>query len=214
MLTVHHLNNSRSQRVLWMLEELEEPYEIVHHARDAKTNRAPAALRAVHPLGKAPVLVDGDRVVAETGSIIAYLLHSRAGDRMKGDSPENLTYWLHYAEGSAMPPLVMKLIFSMVSTRSPALIRPLARKLISGPMKGYIDPEIRLHADYWEKALDSTGWFAGPEISAADIMMSFPLEAASSRGSIGPRAHDFLDRIHARPAYRRALENGGPYAYA
>ncbi|WP_308912026.1 glutathione S-transferase family protein [Pseudokordiimonas caeni] len=214
MLTVHHLNNSRSQRVLWMLEELEVPYEIAKYERDKVTNLAPAALKAVHPLGKSPVITDGDATIAETGAIVSYLLEKYGNGRLAGSDPHALTYWLHYAEGSAMPPLVMKLVFTRTAEKTPALLRPLARKIVTGALAGYIDPQISLHAGYWEEALAGTGWFAGSEMSAADIMMSFPLEAAAMRGGVGPKARDFLARIHTRPAYQHALEKGGPYAFA
>lgn len=214
MLTVHHLNNSRSQRILWMLEELEVPYEIVRYERDARTSLAPAALKAIHPLGKSPVITDGGASVAETGAIVSYLLEAYGAGRLAGDDPRALNYWLHYAEGSAMPPLVMKLVFTKVAERTPTLLKPLARKIVEGALKGYIDPQIALHRDFWESSLTATGWFAGSDLSAADIMMSVPLEAAAARGGIGTHARAFLDRVHARPAYRRALDKGGAYAYA
>lgn len=220
MLIVHHLNNSRSQRVLWLLEELGLPYEIVHHQRDAKTMLAPPSLKAVHPLGKSPVVVDGGYVLAETGAIIDYLCE-KAGGRLRpaAGTPERLawTYWLHYAEGSAMPPLLLKLIFMSLPERAPALMKPLVRGIANQALKGFVDPQLQTHFDYWESVLAQVPWFAGQEFSAADIMMSFPLEAGAQRGGVKdgrPRIAKFLEAIHARPAYRAALEKGGPYAFA
>lgn len=221
MLKVHHLNNSRSQRVLWLLEELEIPYEIVHYARDAKTMLAPPELKKIHPLGKSPVLTDGDLIVAETGAIIDYVITTYGQGRLipPPGSPERLryTYWLHYAEGSAMTPLLLKLVFQVLPQRSPGLLRPLVRQIAASAQARMIDPQISLHAGYWEDELSKSTWFAGPEFTAADIQMSFPLEAAYARAGLGvayPHVSGFLAAIHARPAYQRALERGGPYAYA
>ena len=220
MLTVHHLNNSRSQRVLWLLEELGLPYEIKYYQRDAKTQLAPPELTKVHPLGKSPVVTDDGVTVAETGAILEYLVDKAGGQlRPAAGSPEKLrwTYWLHYAEGSAMPPLLLKLIFSVLPTRSPALIRPLVRAISARTIVSYIDPQLKTHFDFIESELSKSTWFAGEEFSAADVMMSFPLEAGASRGNatVGrPRLKAYVERIHARPAYKRALEKGGPYAYA
>jgi glutathione S-transferase len=220
MITVHHLNNSRSQRVLWLLEELELPYEIKCYERDRKTMLAPPELRAVHPLGKSPVITDGDRTVAETGAIVEYLVWRRAGGRLvpPAGSDERLrfTYWLHYAEGSAMPPLLLKLIFTQMPARAPGLMKPFVKSISNQALARMVEPQLRTHIDYWNEALAPTGWFAGPEFSAADIMMSFPLEAAAQRAGATSRPHvkAFLERIHARPGYKAALERGGPYAYA
>jgi glutathione S-transferase len=221
MLTVHHLNNSRSQRVLWLLEELEAPYEIVRHQRDPQTMLAPPELKAIHPLGKSPVITEDDLTIAETGAIIEYIVGRYGNGRLvpAQGSPERLrwTYWLHYAEGSAMPPLLMKLVFSALPARSPWPLRGLVGSIMGRAQSGFVDPQLKAHFDYWDAELGKAEWFAGPEFSAADIMMSFPLEAGASRGAASegrPRVKAFLDRIHARPAYRRALEKGGPYAYA
>ena len=220
MLIVHHLNNSRSQRVLWLLEELELPYEIKYYQRNAKTQLAPPELRAVHPLGKSPVVTDDGATIAETGAILEYIV-DKAGGRMRppAGSPEKLrwTYWLHYAEGSLMPPLLLRLIFSVMPARSPALIRPVARMIAGRTLQSYVDPQIKTHLDFIEGELGRSTWFAGEEFSAADVMMSFPLEAAGARANAfegRPRLKAFVERCHARPAYRRALEKGGPYAYA
>lgn len=217
MITVHHLENSRSQRVLWLLEELGLSYTVKRYARDPDTMLAPRELRAVHPLGKSPVVEADGQVIAETGAIVEFLT-ARAGGALvpPPDTPEALrcTYFLHYAEGSAMPPLLLKLVFSRLAPGSPALLRPLVRAIAARVTAGFVDPELRRHAAYWEAELAGRPYFCGADFSAADIMMSFPLEAFSARGTgAGPHLKDWLARIHARPAYGRALERGGPYAY-
>jgi glutathione S-transferase len=221
MIVVHHLNNSRSQRVLWLLEEMGLDYEVKRYERDAATMLAPAELRAIHPLGKSPVIQDGDILVAETGAIMEYLLDTHAGHGLKPQpgtaDGRRFTYWLHYAEGSAMTPLLLKLIFAALPTRSPALVRPIVKAISARTQSGFIDPQIAAHTAYWEAELGKSAWFAGDRFSAADIMMSFPLEAGSSRAPYGPdkpRLKAFLETVHARPAYQRALQRGGPYAYA
>jgi len=219
VITVHHLNNSRSQRILWLLEELGVDYTIVHHQRDAKTMLAPASLKAVHPLGKSPVIVDGDNTLAESGAIIEYLAatYGKAlGLAPEPGTPERLrySYWLHYAEGSAMPPLLMSLIFSKIkSAPMPFFVRPVARAIADKAMSGYVGPQVKLHLDYMDAELGARPWFAGKTFSAADIQMSFPIEAAAGRADMDKYPHlaAFLKKIHARPAYQRALEKGGPY---
>ena len=220
MIVVHHLNNSRSQRVLWLLEELGVPYEVKRYERDAKTMLAPPELLAIHPLGKSPVITDGDKTIAETGAIIEYLIDLYGQGRLipTAGTPERLryTYWLHYAEGSAMTPLLLKLVFTALPTRAPGLLKGLVKAIAAKAQTGFVDPQVKLHVDYWEAELTKTAWFAGPDFTAADIAMGFPLEAAVSRGGAGAKPHikALLDRIHARPAYRKALERGGPYDYA
>ena len=221
MIIVHHLNDSRSQRVLWMLEELGLPYEVKRYQRDAATMLAPPELREIHPLGKSPVIEDGGVKVAETGAIVEYLLETYGAGRLRPSSGtedgRRFTYWLHYAEGSAMTPLLLKLIFGQIPKRAPFFARPIAKGIAETMNKRMIDPSIASHVRFWEAELTKSEWFAGPEFSAADIMMSFPVEAAASRGGLVaglPRLDAFLTRIHARPAYQRALERGGPYAYA
>jgi glutathione S-transferase len=219
MITVHHLNNSRSQRVLWLLEELGLPYDVKRYERDAATMLAPATLRAVHPLGKSPVITDDEHTVAESGAIAEYLVARHGNGRLAPPegTPERLryTYWLHYAEGSLMPPLLLKLVFDRVeSAPMPFFVRPVARAIAGRAKSSFIGPQIALHLDYVEGELGKSPWFAGDELSAADIQMSFPLEAAAARGGLDarrPRIQAFLERIHARPAYQRALERGGPY---
>jgi glutathione S-transferase len=220
MIVVHHLENSRSQRILWLLEELGLEYDVRRYARDPQTMLAPAALRRIHPLGKSPLVTDGDLTLAESGAIIEYLVDRYGQDRLRPrpDTPERLryTYWLHYAEGSAMPPLLLKLIFNRIETGPmPFFVRPVARGIARKVNETFIDPQLALHFDYLESQLSHRNWFAGAEFSAADVQMSFPIEAAAARGILESgraRLKDFLARIHARPAYGRALERGGPYA--
>jgi glutathione S-transferase len=221
MITVHHLNNSRSQRVLWLLEELAVPYEVKRYQRDAKTMLAPPELLAVHPLGKSPVIVDDGVTVAESGAVIEYLIDRYGAGRLipPAGTPQRLryTYWLHYAEGSAMPPLLLKLVFDRVAN-GPASwpVSAVARRIASTVTQAFIGPQLKRHLDYMEAELAAHTWFAGEEFTAADVQMSFPLEAAASRAGLNagrPRLMAFLDRIHARPAYGRALERGGPYSF-
>jgi glutathione S-transferase len=222
MITVHHLNNSRSQRVLWLLEELALPYEVVRYQRDPATLLAPASLRAVHPLGKSPVITDGDLTLAETGVILEYLADRYGNGRWvpPAGTPEALRckYWVQYAEGSAMPPLLMKLIFDRIERQpAPFFIRPVLRGIAGKVKSGFVGPQLKLHFDYMEQALGESAWFAGPQFSIADVQMSFPLEAAKARAGLDagrPHLWRFLETIHARPAYQRALERGGPYDYA
>lgn len=218
MIVVHHLNNSRSQRVLWLLEELGVPYEIKRYQRNAQTMLAPPELRAVHPLGKSPVVTDGDLTLAESGAIVDYLVERYGDGRLapKLGTPERLRYiyWMHYAEGSAMTPLLMKLLFDRLPRGVPALIRPVARLIAAGALRSFVTPNIQRHLDFMEGELGNGDWFAGKEFTAADIQMSFPLEAAAARGGLDaarPKLWSYLRRIHARPAYQRAIEKGGPY---
>src|SRR5205085_2689702 len=203
--------NSRSQRILWLLEELELPYEVISYKRDPRTMLAPPALRKVHPLGKAPVIEDdgpagNHRVVAETGAIVEYLVEKaegRLGPPANRDAVLLYRQFLHYAEGSMMPPLLALLVINRLG-------------LLGKPAKKPLLAMFRQHLDWLEAELGSRAWFAGNEFTAADVMMSFPLEASRQRAGLGP-AHpnilDWLERIHARPAYAEALRRGGPYAY-
>jgi glutathione S-transferase len=217
MITVHHLNNSRSQRVLWLLEELGLPYRIEHYQRNATTNLAPPELLKVHPLGKSPVITDGDITVAETGAVIEYLV-DRAGGRLRPASgtPEHrrYTYWLHFAEGSAMSPLLLTLILGRIRKSGPFFARPIARKIADGVLDTFVKPNIERQLAFMDAELAQRAWFSGPEFSAADVMMSFPLEVAVVRGGLDvrfTRLQEWLGRIHARAAYQRALKNGGRY---
>ena len=221
MIVVHHLNNSRSQRVLWLLEELGLPYEIKHYQRNAQTMLAPPELMQVHALGKSPVITDGDTVVAETGAIVEYLLERHGGGRLlpAAGTPEALRYryWLHFAEGSAMPPLLMKLVFDFIAKAPmPFFIKPVARGISNKVLDRMVWPNLNRQFDFMEAELGRSTWFAGDELTGADIMMSFPLEAAAQRAGLNasrPRLMAFLQRIHARPAYQRALTRGGPYDF-
>lgn len=220
MIIVHHLNNSRSQRVLWLLEELGLAYEVKRYQRDAKTMLAPPELRAVHPLGKSPVIQDGATTLAESGAILEYLVDRHGNGRLipPAGTPERLryTYWMHFAEGTAMPPLLLKLIFDRLEKAPmPFFVRPVARALARRTKDSFIQPNIERNLDFMEGELASRDWFAGAAFSAADVQMSFPLEAAAVRGGLDakrPRLISFLERIHARPAYRRAIDKGGEYA--
>jgi glutathione S-transferase len=222
MLTVHHLNNSRSQRVLWLLEELGVVYEVKRYERDAKTMLAPPALLAIHPLGKSPVIVDGAVTVAESGAVVEYLIDRYGGGRLipAAGTPQRLryTYWLHYAEGSAMPPLLLKLVFDRLAhAPAPWPISAIARRIAGTMQNSFIGPQLKRHLDYMEAELAAHTWFAGEEFTAADVQLSFPLEASVSRAGLDasrPKLMAFLDRIHARDAYKRALERGGAYAYS
>ena len=206
MITVHHLENSRSQRILWLLEELGLPYQVKRYERDPKTMLAPAKLQAVHPLGKAPVIEDEGRVIAETGAIVEYLVEKaggRLGPPANREAVLRYRHFLHYAEGSLMPPLFGLLVVNRLG-------------LLGKPARGPIQAMLDRHLDWLESELATRDWFAGDEFTAADIIMSFPLEAARSRAGLDSRRTnltDWLERIHARPAYGDALAKGGPYAY-
>jgi len=220
VITVHHLNNSRSQRILWLLEELDLPYEIKHYWRDPRTMLAPPELRAVHPLGKSPVITDEALTLAESGVIMEYLADRYGSGRLipAHGTPARLRsqYWLHYAEGSAMPLLLLKLVFQRVETApAPFFVRPVAKGIAGKVQQSFVDPQIALHLAYLEGELAKTEWFGGADFSVADIGMSFPLEAAAARSGLDDRhrrLQAFLQRIHARPAYQRALQRGGEYS--
>ncbi|WP_375395911.1 glutathione S-transferase family protein [uncultured Sphingomonas sp.] len=207
---VHHLENSRSQRILWMLEELSLPYEVKRYERDKATMLAPPELKTIHPLGKSPVIADsadGGRVVAETGAIVEYLVDKadgRLGAPASRDGALAYRFWLHYAEGSMMPPLLLKLVLARIPILGKSAIKR-------------IQPMIDVHLDFVEAELAKRPWFAGDAMTAADVMMSFPLEAARNRGGLDesrPTTIAWLAKVHARPAYQAALAAGGPYAYA
>jgi len=219
MIIVHHLNNSRSQRVLWLLEELAVDYEVKRYQRDPKTMLAPAELRKVHPLGKSPVISDGELTLAESGAIVEYLADRYGNGRLAPPAGTSgrlrYSYWIHFAEGTAMPPLLLKLVFDRIEKApAPFFVRPIARAIANRAKSTFVQPNIDRNLDYMETELGKSQWFGGNEFSAADVQMSFPLEAAAARGGLDsrrPRLMAFLERIHARPAYRRALERGGNY---
>ena len=220
MITLHHLERSRSQRVLWLLEELEIPYELVTYKRDPKTVLAPPELAAIHPLGKSPVVTDDGNTIAESGAILEYLVERHGGGRLmpKPGTPEHLRYryFMHYAEGSLMPPLLVAFICSRVkSAPLPFFVKPIARKIANGVGERFVEPNLRRHIAFVEDALSRSKWFAGDELTAADIQMSYPMEALLDRAgslAIGARARGFVERIHERPAYKRAIERGGPFS--
>ena len=218
MIVVHHLENSRSQRILWLLEELDLPYDLKRYPRDPATMLAPPALKAIHPLGKSPVITDGDRTLAESGAITEYLVETFGEGRLVppegSDARLRWRFWLHYAEGSAMPPLLLKLLFGQLPRRSPWPMRPLVGAIAKKVEQDFIGPQLRLHMDHWESELRRSPFFAGEAFTAADIMMSFPVEAAEARVGFGPdrpKLAAWLEQVQARPAWQRALERGGPY---
>jgi glutathione S-transferase len=219
VITVHHLNHSRSQRVLWLLEELELPYELVKYERDPETMLAPKALEAIHPLGKSPVITDGDVTVAESGAILEYLVETYGKGRLAppAGTPahRDYRYFLHYAEGSLMPYLLLKLVTRrMKQAKVPFFVKPIARKIADKLAGDFVDPNLARHVEFLGKHLARHRWFAGDELTAADIQMSFPVEALVARGGdLAPPAKlaEFVQRIKERPAFQRALAKGGPY---
>jgi len=219
MITLHHLEHSRSQRILWLLEELGVEYQINDYKRDPKSSLAPAELVAVHPLGKSPVIVDDDVTVAESGAIIEYLVEKYDDGTLlpKPGSPERraYTYWLHYAEGSFMPLMIVALILNRIETApQPFFVRPIAKRIVAKVRESYLASNVLRHLEFMESSLEKSAWFCGNNICAADIQMSFPLEAAEVRTNLKvgyPNLADFLHRVRTRPAYQRALEMGGPY---
>lgn len=218
MLTVHYLEKSRAHRILWLLEELGLDYKVETYRRSADY-RAPESLKKVHPLGKSPVLEDDGLVVAESGAILEYLLETYGAGRFRpavgGAEWVRYLYWLHAAEGSAMPPLVMRLVFASIPKRAPFFIRPVASMISQGAIKSFIDPQLRSQINYWSDELARGGWFAGDQFTAADIAMSYPVEAALSRlpeAKEKPRLLAFSQAIKARPAYQRAEARVGDAA--
>ncbi len=219
MLTVHHLENSRSQRILWLLEELGADYEIVRYARDPETRLAPPELLEVHPLGKSPVITDGAVTVAESGAIVEYIVRNYGKGRLMPEesTPERLayTYWLHYAEGTFMPLMIISLILGRIeSAPMPFFIRPIAKGIVRKVRHSYLDANIKRNLDFMEASLAKSSWFCGQSLTAADIHMSFPLEIAEVRANLAdgyPNLAGCLERMRARPAYQAALEKGGPY---
>ncbi len=219
MLTIHHLEHSRSQRILWLLEELGVDYEIKRYERDKQTSLAPPDLRDVHPLGKAPLITDGDTTIAESGAIVEYLVDKYDDGTLQPDdhTPQRLAYvyWLHYAEGTFMPLMIISLILNRIETAPmPFFIKPVAKGIVNKVRQGYLDQNVKSNLDFMEATLAKTTWFCGDAFTAADIQMSFPIEAAEVRTNLAseyPRLAAFLTRIRARPAYKRALEKGGPY---
>ena len=211
MIRVHHLEKSRSHRILWLLEALGLEYDIEVYQRDPKTQQAPDALKKVHPLGKSPVITDGELTVAESGAIIDYLVN-RYGEGHFQPGPDksnewvNYRYWMHYAEGSLMPLLVMQLVLTKVPQQVPWLVRPVANKISAGIKAGFIQPRLKDHIAYLEAYLSEHDYFAG-DFSFADIQMSFPLQALQSRtGHRYPQIAAYLARVEQRPAFQSARE--------
>ena len=219
MITIHHLENSRSQRILWLLEELGLDYDIKKYLRDPATHLAPPEMLSLHPLGKAPVITDGDDTLAESGAIIEYLVRKYDHGRLRPveGTPGGLayTYWLHYAEGTFMSLMILSLIISRIETSPmPFFAKPIAKGIAAKVRNGYLDRNVKCNLDFMESMLNKSLWFCGDELTAADIQMSFAVEAASLRTSLQddyPKLAEYLERIKARPAYQRALEKGGPY---
>jgi len=222
MITLHHLQDSRSQRVLWLLEELGCKYRIKHYERDPKTALAPAALNKVHPLGKSPVITDGSRTLAESATIVEYLARTYGDGRWAPALDDShywdFSYWMHYAEASLMPPLLIKLVFSKLREPPvPFFVRPISGRIADQVDRTFTNPQIATHFAFVDDYLGEHRWFAGSEISAADVQMSFPLEAALAAGTISradyPNVAVYVNRIQSREAYLRALKKGGDYAY-
>lgn len=217
-LTLHHLERSRSHRILWLFEELGLDYEMITYARNPKTMRADPALRAIHPLGKAPIVSDDDIVLAETGAIIEYVLEHHGGGRLlpsaEGPDARDYRFFLHYAEGSLMPPLLVRLIFDTLErAKLPFFIKPIVRSIVAKVDENFISGEMRLNAEFLDNIIASRPWFAGETFTAADIQMSYPVEALVSRGRRSDaeikHLREFVDRIRSRPAYQRAQAVGG-----
>lgn len=221
MITLHHLNNSRSQRVLWLLEELGLEYQIKSYQRDAETNLAPATLKLVHPLGKSPIITDDEITIAESGAIIEYLVSTFAPETLKPElgtaEHRQYVYWMHFAEGTLMPPMVAKLVFDKVRSQAkPFFVKAIANKIADKVMAAYFGPIIQSNMGFINTHLQHNQWFAGDKISGADFQMSFPLEASVARGAANGYPHivDYISRVHNRDAYKRALQKGGQYDYA
>jgi len=220
MITLHHLNNSRSQRILWLLEELKTPYEIKFYERDKITILAPKELKKIHALGKSPVITDGDVTVAESGAIIEYLVQTYGNDlypQHGSAQHRDYTYWMHYAEGSLMPQMLIKLIFDKVkNSPMPFFVKPIARMIANKVLDSYAGPNIKTNLAFIENHLSQQEWFCGDKLTGADIQMSFPLEAMIARegGDQYPNIAAFVRKFQARPAYQKALEAGGEYDYA
>ena len=222
MIVVHHLENSRSQRVLWLLEELGLAYEVKRYERDKSTNLAPEELLKVHPTGKSPLIEDAGAVIAETGAIVEHIIEERGAGRLQpargGADWRRYRYWMHAAEGSYMPPLVLTLMLGRMETAPmPFFARPIAKKLTGAVREGYLNHTIAGLFGYLDAGLGKSTFLAGSDLTGADLMMSFPAEAMLQRGPDAlktKRIRAYVEKLHARPAYKRALERGGPYAFA
>jgi len=227
MITVHHLNNSRSQRILWMLEELNQEYEIIGYERDLKTLQGPESLRNIHPLGKSPVITDDSSgkqiLIAESGAIVEYLLQNYGKNSSliipeTGSQQErDYLYWLHFSEGSLMPPLLLRLVFERVKkARVPFFVKPITKAVADKVLTEYVNPNINRLLDFIEASLKGKNWFLGDQLSGADIQMSFPLETSLARGLVNEHytcIQSYVERIHEQPGYQAALKKGGKYDY-
>jgi len=220
MITLHHLNNSRSQRILWLLEELGIDYEIIHYQRNPDTQLAPESLKAIHPLGKSPLITDGDEVIAESAVIIDYLI-SQYGQQFQVADDEmqrQVSYWMHFAEGSLMPQMLLRLIFVKIKMAPmPFFVKPIAKGIADKVLKSFVNPNITANNNFIEDSLKEKSWLVADQLTAADFQMSFPLEAAVAKGTIDdsyPNIKAYVDRIHARPAYQASLIKAGDYDYA
>ena len=228
MIKVHHLNNSRSQRILWMLEELNKDYEIIFYERDFNTLQAPETLRKVHNLGKSPIISDNcsdkEIIIGESGAIIQYLLKTygqksslmipKYGTQLERD----YLYWLHFSEGSLMPPLLLRLVFDRIKKANvPFFVKPITKAIANKVLSEFVNPNIECLLEFIESSLEGKKWFLGEQLSGADIIMSFPLEASVTRGLVDkryPNIKAYVERIHQQPAYKSALKKGGKYDYA
>lgn len=220
MITLHHLNNSRSQRILWLMEELNLPYQVKLYYRNEKTKLAPKELKEIHPLGKSPVITDGEITVAESGAVIEYLVQTYGNNFAPEKGSEafrQYTYWMHFSEGTLMPPLLLSLVFNRIkSTKMPFFIKPIAKSIANKVLESFVLPNIKNNLTYIETHLGQNTWFCGEQLTGADIQMSFPLEAVVARGGAEefPNIKEYVNRFQSRPAYKKGIEAGGQYDYA
>ncbi len=221
MITLHHLNNSRSQRIIWLLEELGVDYQIKKYERDSETMLAPDELKEIHPLGKSPVITVGDNTIAESGTIVEYLIDNYGQEKFlnpqNGSKKYEVSYWSHFSEGSLMPPFLLKLIFEKIkSQKLPFFVKPIANKIADKVLESFVMPNVFRHMNFIEKHLENKEFFVGEQISAADIMMIFPLEAALTRidGKSFKNIERYVKSIHDLDTYKLALKKGGEYVYA
>lgn len=218
MLTLHHLENSQSIRILWLLEELGIPYEMKMYDRDKKSGLAPDDYKKVSPLGTAPVITDGDLVLAETNAIIDYILDTYGDGKLRPvvGTSEHVPYlfWYHASQGSFQPLLTTTFVLNVMVSRAPFFVRPIIGGAVETLNKAFFQPRLTSLLGEIEKQLSKTTWFAGEELTAADIVMGYSMEVAALRAGMEknyPNAKRFLDAMHARPAYKRAVEKDGKY---
>ena len=222
MITLHYLEDSRAQRILWLLEELDLEYELARYSRNAGSGLAPDSLKRVHALGKSPVITDGNLTLAESGAIVDYLAQRYGAKQLLPEHGTDIwwdyVYWLHYAEGSLMPPLLMRFVFERVKQAPmPFFVKPLVKKIVAGVNSAFLDKQIHTHLNFVADHLACHEWMLGEQFSAADIQMSFPLETVISNPELAdsyPRLQAYVAALQARPAYRKALKAGGAYRYS